>query len=521
MSQSATRDVTRLSKKLDENMSMIDSQLAIDKSFDLIKRKFVVGERNIAFYYVDTFNKNSVTALIQHHLGQLSPDALSANAFEEMLYHDLNFAEVDKIEYLEDVIRKVLSGPMVMLIDGSEKAISVDVRTYPARSPQEPDLEKVIRGPRDGFVETLPFNAELIRRRLRDPNLRVEYMMLGYRSKMDVAVSYIEDIANPELVESVKKRLKEINIDGLPMAEVAIKELITPGTHWNPYPKIRYTERPDVATSHLLDGHVLIMVDTSPSVIILPATFFHHVQHAEEYRESPSIGVYLRWIRILGIFLSIFLVPAWLMFAMNPELLPPVLDFIGPKKSVSVPIFIQFILAELAVDLVRMSTIHTPSALATALGIIATLLIGEMAVNVGLFNAEVIMYTAAAAIGQFLTPSWELSMANRITRFILLLAVGFFGLPGFIIVSVTFIIWLAFNKSFGVPYLWPFVPFDLTGIHSVLIRTPVAQNNTRFSVLKPRDNDRQRKKRKVKVPSPARKPEASKINSRRKRLRRR
>jgi stage V sporulation protein AF len=398
---------------------------------------------------------------------------------------------VEEVQYLEDVVDKVLAGPLAILVEGSEQALIMDARIYPVRSPEEPDLERVVRGSRDGFVETLVFNTALIRRRIRDPKLRMEYMQVGARSKSDIIVCYIEDIANPDLVQSIKDKIEFIQIDGIPMAEKSVEELITPGSFWNPFPKVRYTERPDVAAMHLLEGHVLVLVDTSPSVIIAPATYFHHLQHAEEYRQNPTIGVYLRWVRFIGVAASVLLLPLWFLLANNPELLPPQLAFIGVSKPGEVPLIWQFILAEIAVDMIRLATIHTPAALATSTGIIAALLIGELATRVGLFSQEVVLYIAIAAIGTFLTPSIEMANANRLVRLGLIILTALFRVPGFVIgVVVTFAV-LALNKSFGVPYLWPLVPFNAKALGGVLVRTPVSMRNTRPSVLKPIDRDRQ------------------------------
>lgn len=404
-------------------------------------------------------------------------------------------------EYLEDLIEKMLSGPLALIVDGLDQAILLDVRTYPARNPEEPDLERVVRGSRDGFTETLVFNTALIRRRIRDPKLRMEYTQAGNRSKTDIVICYIEDIANEDLVDSIREKIGAINIDGLPMAEKAVEELITPGNYWNPLPRVRYTERPDVAAIHLLEGHVLVMVDTSPSVMITPATYFHHMQHAEEYRQNPAAGVFMRFIRYMGVAASVFLLPLWLLAVLQPGILPPALKFIGPEEIGKIPIFIQFLIAEAAVDMVRMATIHTPTALATAVGLIAALLIGDLAVTVGLFNAEVIMYTAAAVVGNYLTPSYELGFANRLIRLFLLVMVGFFRLPGLLLGMVLVLALMVFTRSFGVPYMWPLIPFNARALYNIIVRRPVPVSNVRPSILKPRDSDRQA------VPVPARKPE--------------
>ena len=499
MGPAAIEHKTRLSKDLESNKDLLDEKLAFDKNFDIVRREMTIGGIKTLMLFVDAFANAELMTEILRNLTTLERKDLCVDAFQKLFNRHINYVEVAQSDYLEDVVEKMLSGPLALFVDGSAKAILLDVRTYPVRSPAEPDLEKVVRGSRDGFTETLVFNTALVRRRIRDPRLRMEYVQAGNRSKTDIVISYVADIANEDLVDSIREKISSINLDGLPMAEKAVEELITPGSYWNPLPRVRYTERPDVAAIHLLEGHVLVMVDTSPSVMITPATYFHHLQHAEEYRQSPAPGVYLSWVRFLGVGISLFLMPLWLLAVLQPQLLPPALKFIGPDKIGAIPIFLQFLIAELAVDMVRMATIHTPTALATALGLIAALLIGDIAVTVGLFNAEVVMYTAAAVVGTFLTPSYELGLANRLIRLFLIVMVGLFALPGFIIGLVLSLALLIFTRSFGVPYLWPLIPFNAKALAGILVRRPVPTTNIRPSILKPRDSSRQG------MPQPARK----------------
>lgn len=488
MAQAALdRQVTALSSDLDINISLLQERMSVKENFDVILREMKVGGVRVALLFIDGLTNDQIVTLILQELVDIRPGELSLRTFDKIIGQRLPYTEVEKVDTLEDVISKVLSGPQALLIDGETSAIVIDARTYPSRQPEEPDLEKVVRGSRDGFVETLVFNTALIRRRIRDPRLRMEVMQAGARSKTDVVVCYIKDVANPQLVENVKENVKRINIDGLPMAEKAVEELISPGSYWNLFPKVRYTERPDVAAIHLLEGHVLVLVDTSPSVMITPTTYWHLLQHAEEYRQSPTTGIYIRWVRFLGVAFSLFLLPLWLLVVLNPGLLPPALHFIGPSKPSKVPLIFQFIVAELSVDMVRLSTIHTPTALAAGISIIAALLLGQIAVQVGLFSAEVVMYVAVAMIGTFLTPSYELGWSNRLVRLFLLIMTAAFRLPGFIIGTLAFIGYLVFTRSFGVPYLWPVIPFNWAAVKNVLVRTPVPVRNVRPSILKPMD----------------------------------
>ena len=350
-------------------------------------------------------------------------------------------------------------------------------------------MERVVRGSRDGFVETIVFNTALTRRRVRDPSLRMEFMQVGRRSKTDVVLCYIEDIADTNTVKKLKNTISQIDTDGLPMADKTIEEYIS-GSFWNPFPVVRFTERPDTAATHLFEGHVIIFVDGSPSAMITPVTYWHHLQHAEEYRNNPISGAYLRLVRYLAVIASIFLLPLWYLLTMDPHLLPDVLSFIGPNEEGSIPLIIQFLLIEVGLDMLRMAAIHTPTSLATALGLVAALMIGQVAVEVGLFTNEVILYFAIAAIGTFATPSYELGLANRLVRIALLILTAIFHAPGYVVGITLFIIFLARMESFGVPYLWPLIPFNYRSFRDVIIRAPIPLKNRRPRILNPKDPDR-------------------------------
>lgn len=503
--QNAEHDV---SKKYSENLDILREQLGIGKSYDLALREFEIGGKKAAIIFVDGLINDLPIAEIMQNFAFLSRDEIVPDTLKKLVSRYISYVKALPTDKLEDVISKVLSGFIALVVDGMPEIILIEARKYPARGPEEPDLEKVVRGSRDGFTETVLFNSALIRRRIRDPRLRTELLTAGSRSQTDICVVYIEDIANPELVKEIKERIKDIKIDGLPMAEKSVEEFITTG-NWNPLPQVRYTERPDVAAVHLLEGHILVIVDTSPSVIILPVTYFHHLQHAEEYRQNAAVGVYLRWVRFVGVLLSVFILPLWYLAAIHPELLPPALKFIGPAKIAKVPLIWQFLTAEIGLDLLRMSAIHTPTPLATALGLIAAFMLGDVAISVGLFNPEVILYLAIAAIGSFATPSYELSMANRLFRLALLISTAILGLPGFLAGLTGIILLLIFTKPFGIPYLWPLIPFNAQALRSVLVRRPVPVHNYRPNILKPQDKTRQP------ISSPARKPIKRKISRKR------
>ncbi len=479
-----------LDRNYSRNLDMFKTELGEGDNFDIIVREIKIADKQAALICIDGLVKDDILTEIMQSLFRLKKERLSGSV-KKLLENGIPYIELNTESKIDELLYAVLSGSILMLVDGCSEAFVIDARTYPARNPEEPDIERIVRGSRDGFTETIVFNTALLRRRVRDPKLRIKLLRVGKRSKADVCVCYIEDIANPDIVAEIVESISKIEIDAIPMAEKSVEELIMPGKWWNPFPRVRYTERPDVAATHLFEGHVLIMVDTSPSAMIAPVTYFHHIQHAEEYRQNPAVGVYIRWVRFLAVMASLIVTPLWLLLALSPELLPESLKFIGPKETGNVPLFLQFLIAEISLDLMRMAAIHTPSPLATSLGVIAALLIGDIAVNMGLLVPEVILYTAVVAVGSYSTPSYEMAMANRLVRLFILMGTGLFRLPGFIITSVLALLLAGFTRSLNVPYLWPLLPFNYRALKSVLLRSPVPVQNIRPEILKTRDDRRQ------------------------------
>jgi stage V sporulation protein AF len=465
-------------------------RVGLGVSFDLNIRKLKILRKDVHIYSVSGLCDTRFCIELIEELVEINDHEKLSTDLYKLIENRLVNQSVQPVETLTVLVDQVLSGLVAVVIEGERKAFIIDVRSYPGRSPQEPDTEKVVRGSRDGFVENIIINTALTRRRIRDERLRFEMLKVGQRSKTDVALGYIEDIADPDLVSILRKEINSIDTDGIPMADKTIEEFMLK-QGWNPFPLVRYTERADVACAHLLEGHVIIYTDTSPSVIITPTTYFHHVQHAEEYRESPAMGTFVRWIRYLGIITSIFLLPLWLLFVLEPSLLPEKLSFIGPNEQTNIPIIVQIFLADFGIEFLRLAAIHTPTPLSTAMGLIAAVLIGQIAISVGLFVPEVILYVAVADIGTFTTPSYELSVANKIGRLALLLLVSIFHTPGFVIGATVFFIFIVNTRSLNTPYFWPFLPFEPKGFLQIIVRRAIPGSVLRPSIVHPRNRYRQ------------------------------
>lgn len=458
-----------LFKSMTEAENFLKEKFGVNESYDFGTLHTHLYEFPVLLVYINGLVDGLVlTELLTDTQRRFTEEEIDEN---EIMEHYFPYYSITKYDSKEKWLIALLSGQVTFILNNGS-VYTIDVRHYPGRNPEEPDNEKVVRGSRDGFTENIVQNTALVRRRIRDTNLRFELHQVTNLGQTDIAISYIKGIANDDNLIQIRKRLKQIKHDGLTMTDKAIEEwLFKQGFH--PLPFVRFTERPDIAAAHLLEGHILIIVDTSPSAIIVPTTLFHHLQHAEEYRQAPAIGTIVRWIRFFGVFLSLFLLPFWYLLSKYPEFVPKALDFLGPKEMGEIPLLIQIIVADIGIEFLRLAAIHTPSPLSTAMGIIAALVIGQMAVDVGLFVSEVILYTALTAIFTFSIPSYELSITTKIFRTFILLSTAAFGANGFFISSVCLLWYVCSVRPLNVPYLWPVLPFFPTAFMRTLIRFPM------------------------------------------------
>ncbi|SFI56930.1 stage V sporulation protein AF [Paenibacillus sp. UNC496MF] len=485
----AKKDPVPIPASLDGFKRKLEEEVGYKTSFDIVLREMTFGDRRVAFFFFNGFAKDTILTEVLKRLTYLQAEDYRAASFHDFFRLYVPAIQVVEEQDWDNMMTDVLSGGTAMFVEGDDKVLLIDAKAFPSRNPEEPTLERVVRGARDGFVETMLVNVTLVRRRLRDKQLRYEILRVGERTQTDICIAYIDDIVDKEMLESMKDKIKQVKVDGLPLADKQLEEA-TVQRGWNPFPLVRYSERPDTVAVHLMEGNIAIFVDTTPSVMILPTTFFDLLQHAEENRQTPFIGTYLRWVRFFGVIASLFLLPLWFLFTLRPELKPPGLGFIGAQQAGHLPMVAQFILAEVGVDLMRMAAIHTPTPLATAMSLIAAILIGDIAVKTGLFVNEVVLYMAISAIGMFATPSYELGLANRIIRLVLIIAVALFEVPGFVVATTFFFVMLCMQRSFNRPYMWPLVPFDAKGMLGILLRVPVLQNRKRPNYLKAQQRDK-------------------------------
>lgn len=464
--------VTGFSGKYMDDLYLMEQKLRTDKSFDLIIKKAKVARKRATVYCIDGFIKESTLEKILEYFAKLPDEEVGkVTNTDEFVDNFITYIECDSTNDVNKAVTMVLSGATVVIVEGLTGGIIIDARTYPARSVEEPESDRVLRGSHEGFVETLVMNTALIRRKIRDPNLTMELYSVGSSSKTDVVLCYIEGKSDKKRLEIIQNKLKNINVESLTMSQESLKEALVPKQAWNPFPKVRYTERPDAASACIYDGNIIILIDGSPSAIIIPTGVFDFVQDINDYYFSPAIGTFLRYLRIWVFALSMLLTPLWYLLIKNPENIPDWLEFIKIEEPYSVPIIAQLIIVEFVVDALKLASLSTPSVLSSSFSVVGALVLGEFAISSGLFSSEVVLFMAFVSIANFTQPSFELGYAIKMSRLLLILGVFLLDVWGFALCMLAIILTICFTKTIdGYTYLYPFYPFNKEALKGLFLR---------------------------------------------------
>lgn len=467
-------DMRRLTGNYSENQKLLDEELKVKDNFDVLKKKLKVGKDEITLYYIDGFVKDSVMQKLMIYfrsldgLGDRVDDAAARFTDEKLPY-----VEAEATDDLDVMISMVMSGASLMISTSfGASAVIIDSRSYPARETAEPEDDRVMRGPRDGFVETLINNTALIRRRIRDTSLVMSYISIGDVSKTDVVVCYMKGRADDKYVEQIKSKLSSIKTESLTMGNESITECLIK-THWyNPFPKIRSTERPDTAVAQLLEGSIVLLCDNFPEAMLLPTTIFDFLQETNDFYFPPLTGTYMRIIRYIVFWLTLVLIPTWYLLLMNPGVIPDWLKFIIPEDTGRLPIIVQLFLTEFLIDGLRLASMNTPDMLANSLSIVGGLILGDFAVDIGWLIPEVILYMSFVAIANFTQRNYELGYAFKFMRMFVLLLTALLGVWGYAIGMILTAVLIATNKTVNGKrsYLYPLIPFDGPALLSIIVR---------------------------------------------------
>lgn len=455
---------------LQDDMQYLNQILDVDKNFDVIYRVVNIGGKEACMYLVDGFCKDDlIQKLLQYLMDQKAGDL--PRDMHGVSKHLMPYVEVEVEGRFDKLIDSLLSGMFFLLIDGFEKALLIDSRTYPARGVEEPEKDKVLRGSKDGFVETIVFNTALIRRRIRSAALCMEMMNAGKSSKTDIVLCYMKGRVDEKLLAEIKRKIENIRVDSLTMNQESLAECLYKRRWYNPFPKFKYTERPDTAAAQVLEGNIVILVDNSPSAMILPTTIFDVIEEADDYYFPPITGTYLRLTRLLITLFTFLMTPTFLLLMKRTEWVPESFSFILLQEDPNIPLIWQFLILELAIDGLKLAAVNTPNMLSTPLSVMAALVLGEFSVNSGWFNSEVMLYMAFVAIANYTQQNYELGYALKFLRILTLLLTQWFGLWGYIGGILLALLSVCCNRTVSKSsYIYPLIPFDWKKLKNRLIR---------------------------------------------------
>nr|WP_242982159.1 spore germination protein [Clostridium sp. LS] len=467
-----------VSSNYQENIQLIHSHLAIDKSFDIVERPFVVGGRNSVLYFLNGFIKDNIMEEILKSFFKITPETMNSYAtINDFINNEVSHVSVKGETDLDKIVLALLTGQTIMFIEGYPAFVILDLRTYPGADSSKPEKEKTLRGGRDGFIEKLVFNCDFIRRRIRDPRLVMEIHQIGDVSKTDVCLAFIDGVADKKVHDLIVESLSKVDIKALTLGDRSLLDTMCTNNRFNPLPKVRYTERPDIAAAHIVEGKIIVIVDNSPNVMILPTGVFDFLQNVNDYYFPVFTGNYLRIIRNLVMISTILFTPIYLLFINGNIFFSSFFNFLKPQDYFPIPMLYQFILLEFAMDLLKLAGLNTPSPLGSTMSLIGGLILGEYTIKTGWFTNQAVLYMAVVTMGDFIQPSIEMNFAVKFARMILLVLSGFFGFWGFIGGIIFIFIIMASTKTIaGDKYFYPLVPFNWQKLKGVLFRTRISND---------------------------------------------
>ncbi len=470
----------KISNDYRENVRMLDGLLGVGRSCDMVSRDYLIGGRRARLWVVDGFGSDSILERMGAFWLTLKPEnVMSLTEMQDFLDRYITFSESNVTFDISDAVTSVFLGKSLLAVEGLAGVALMDAKGYPSRSVHEPPDGKVLRGSHDGFVEAVVPNMALLRRRIRDPHLTMEGHKVGSRTHNDAVLCYLDDRVDQDLLRKLRGKLLGLDVRSLSMAQESLAEAIRPKQWYNPFPKVRYTERPDAAAASIMEGSIVLMVDNSPSVMILPTGFFDFTQESNDYYFPPLVGTYLRVLRVTVFLLSLFITPAWYLMVSEPNRLPGWLNFLSSPEPVSLSLLSQLLVVEFLIDVLKLASLNTPDSLSNSFSMLGALVLGDFAVQAGWLGPEVLVYMAFVSVAGFAQPSYELGYAFKLLRVALLLVTAAFDVWGFCLGVVGIFILLCTTKPLvGKGYLYPLVPFNGKALLRLLVREPISRDNT-------------------------------------------
>ncbi len=453
-----------LSGNFEQDVAMMDEILRTDANFDMIRKPMEIAGAQIVMYYIDGFVKaETLQKLLTYVVSVKDFGSNREGDAQKFAERYITAAEVDVSNSIDNLVLMVMSGCTIFLCDKFDNnALVIDLRTYPAREAEEPENDKVMRGSRDGFVETLIFNTAMIRRRIRSTDLTIRYLNAGQSTRTDIALCYMDTRADMDYVEKLCKKIENLDTDSLVLGHQSLAEAMLKTKWYNPFPKIRSTERPDAAAATILEGGIVLICDNSPEAMIFPTSLFDFLQETDDFYFPPFTGTYLRVLRHIIFWLTMIVTPFWYLLLMHSEVLPESWKFLIPADPGALPIIVQLFLTEFALDGLKLASLNTPNVLSNSLSVVGGLLLGDFAVTVGWLSPDVILYMSFVAIANFTQSSYELGYAFKYLRMLTLLLTALLDVWGFAAGILIAIVLVATNKTIdgSHKYLYPLIPWN-------------------------------------------------------------
>ena len=467
-----------MNQPFDTKCAQLDDLLGVGRSFDMVSRELYVGGRRAKMWVVNGYAKDMLLERAVEKLQEVETlDGISG--VDELLRRYITVCDAGTSRDRMQAVTDVFAGKTLLIIDGFSGGILLDAKTFPTRSVQEPDAGKVLRGSHDGFVESIMENAALLRRRIRDPALTLERIRLGGRSQCDAALCYMEGRADAKTLSQLREKLRRIDLRSVSMSQETIAEAIAPKQWYNPFPKVRYTERPDVATASVMEGDILVLIDNTPVVMLLPVSLLRFNEEINDYYFPPLVGTYLRIIRFFVMLLNVVITPLWYLLATEPGGLREPWDFLLVEGEYAVPLVLQLLLVELIIDVLKLASLNTPDVLGNSFSMLGALILGDFAVQSRWLVPEVLVYMAFVAVSNFAQHSFEMGYACKLCRMALVLLAFALRWWGFGIGLLGVLALMATTKPVvGRGYLYPLIPWNGKALRSLLLRRPAHKDNT-------------------------------------------
>jgi spore germination protein len=466
-----------LSDDLDDNEALLRQIFSNCSDFYMRKVVFFNSVPAVIVYFQGLVESEHIETALLKPLSKYEnvPYDHSSSFIEWMRKNIISVAQTETITDLQEVVQRIVQGDAILLMEASKESLTLDIQSKQLdRQPQESLTESVIRGPHMSFIENLDTNIAFIRTRIRSPRLKIKKFIIGEITRTEVAMTYIEKIASPEVIHEIEKRLLQIDIDAI-LESGAIEELISDG-RYSPFPLMQMSERPDTVAGLMLDGKVAIFVDGTPMTLIVPSTFWQGFQTVEDYNTNFIFATALRWLRFLFMMIALLLPSFYVAVAsFHQEMIPTglALSIAAAREVAPFPTFMEALMMEIAFEGLREAGIRLPTPIGPTISIVGALVIGEAAVQAGIISAPIVIVVALTGIASFLIPKINMNNAIRLLRFPMLLLSGMFGLYGMGIILLAILIHLTNLRSVGVPYLTPVAPFQAKGLWDVFIRAPI------------------------------------------------